>query len=152
MVTVFSGCPGELEIVGDDAGAFLELLFEDGGHLLVGGRKKVDGQQVGGAVILFEEVAVDDAGGLVQAQFVDLLGALLVQILIHLDAGGVGVEFLRRHDYDTAVAAAEVEHLFAGFEFAQLQHFGDDGFGRRVIGRQLFDIGFLGRENSRDSE
>ena len=53
---------------------------------------------------------------------------------------GLGVELLRRHDDDAAVAAAQVEHLLAGLEAAELQHLLDDGLRRGVIGRQFLDI------------
>ena len=51
--------------------------------------------------------------------------------------------FLRGHDDDPAVAAAQVEHLLARLQAAELQHLLDDGLGRRVVRRQLLDLCLL---------
>ena len=47
------------------------------------------------------------------------------------------MELLRRHEDDPAVARAQIVHFFAGLESAKLQHLLDDGFGSRVIRREL---------------
>ena len=55
------------------------------------------------------------------------------------------MKLLSGRDYDTPVAAAQIDHFFAGLEIAKLQHFHDDGFGSRIIGRQLRGVLRLGR-------
>ncbi len=79
-----------------------------------------------------------------QAQGLDALRALLIQRVVQFHAGGVGLIFARGHDDDAAVARAQVVHLLARLQFAQLQHLIDDGLRRREIRRDLGVLGSLG--------
>ena len=65
---------------------------------------------------------------------------LPVQVVVDFDAGRVGLEFLGRQNHDTAVAAAEIEHLFAGFQTAELQHALSHTLRRRVIRREFIGL------------
>src|SRR4051812_5082458 len=54
---------------------------------------------------------------------------------------------LSRHDYDAAVAAAEVEHLLARFHLPEMKHLVDDGFGSRIVRGEFFRrLPLLGRQ------
>ena len=98
---------------------------------------------IGGGVVLLQDVAVNDVRGLLQTELADLRRARLHQIVIEFDSGGIGMIFLRRHDHDAAIAAAEIEHLFAGFELDQIQHPLDDAFGSRIVRGEFFACGLL---------
>ena len=53
------------------------------------------------------------------------------------------MKFLGGHDDDAAVARAEIEHLLAGFQPAQLEHLFDDRFGRRIIRGEFIALAAL---------
>ena len=93
---------------------------------------------------------MDDPGRGRQTEGLDAVHALLEKRVVEFDAGRVCLVFPRRHDDDSPVAGAEVEHLLSGFQAAQLQHFVDDDLGSRIIWREfldlLFGLFFLGSE------
>ena len=68
-------------------------------------RQQVDGHQIGGTVVLLQQVAVDDVGVLLQPELEDPRRALLAQVLVQFHADRFGMKFLRGHDDDAAVAA-----------------------------------------------
>src|SRR5438034_11724171 len=86
----------EWEIMRNDARSLPELLLEQRPDLVIGAGQQVDRDHVGGTVILFEDIAMNDARRFLEAEFPDLLHALVVKVVDHLDAGGVGAEFLTR--------------------------------------------------------
>ena len=136
---VFDRIPAaDFKIVRDDARALLQLGFEHGAHFDVRLREQIYGDDVGGGVVLLQDVAVDDAGRVLQAELADLCFALDHEVVIELDAGRVGMISLRGHDYDAAVAAAEVEHFLAGLQLAKFEHAVDDGLRGRIVGSEFF--------------
>src|SRR5579863_190676 len=88
---------------------------------------------------------MDDPRGCGKAQGLDLLHALLIEGVVELDTGRVGLEFLRGDDDDAAVSRAQVEHFLAGLKATQPEHLFDDDFRRGIVGRKLFS-GFVLRE------
>src|SRR4029079_5012493 len=110
---------------------------------------QIHSHQIGGTVVLLEEVSGDDVGALVQAQFQDFVGAPLCEVLIEFNANRVGMELLRRDDHDTAVAGAQVEHLFAGLQTAELQHLFDNSLGGGVIRSEFLGVAALSAKQSR---
>ena len=133
-----------------DTRALFQLRVENGAQLQIGFGKQVDSQQIGGRVVLFEDVAVDDVGRLLQTQPADLCGAGFDEVGIQLDTGGKSAIALRGHDHDAAIAAAEVVHALAGFEPAELEHALDDAFGSGIVGRELFPGGWLRERGTGD--
>src|ERR1700722_1617072 len=86
---LFVGLPAaDGEIVGDDPRSLFQARVEDGPQLEIGFGEQVDGNYVGGRIILLEDIAVNDVRGLVKAQLVDSRGAGLNQVGIELDARG----------------------------------------------------------------
>jgi len=76
----------EFEIVRDDSRSLPELFVEDGANLVVREREQVDRDQVGRAVVLLRDVAVDNLGGFLQTKTLDFVHALVIQVLVQLDA------------------------------------------------------------------
>ena len=56
------------------------------------------------------------------------------------------MELLGSHDDDAAVAGAQVEHLLARLEAAELEHLLDDDLRRRIVGRELLGVRVLRRQ------
>ena len=113
--------------------------------------QEVNRNQVGGTIVLLEEIAIDDVRILFQVKLANSVEAALAEIFIDLDSNGVGVELLRGHNHDPAVARPEIVNFFAGFKAAELQHLVDDGLRSRVIGRQGFGVLRLRRQNPRQT-
>src|ERR1035437_6748261 len=137
----------ELEIVSHYTSAFLQLLVQqrlDFGIDRV--RQQVNGDQVRGAIVLLQEIAIDDVGVLFQSELADLFGALPPQVRVQLHAHGLGMELLGSHEDDAAVAGAQVEHLLTRLEAAQVEHLLDDGFRRGIIGREFLGVRVLRRQ------
>jgi len=79
----------EFEIVSHYSSAFFQLLVQqrlDFGIDRVG--QEVDGDQVRGAVVLPEEIAIDDVGVLFQSELADFVAALPPQVRVQFDAHG----------------------------------------------------------------
>src|SRR5579864_1469538 len=87
----------EGEIVRDQTRAFLELFFEQRADLIVRNREQINGEEVGGAIVLLENVAMDDARRLLQAESTNLLHALAVEIVRHFNASSICVILLGCH-------------------------------------------------------
>jgi hypothetical protein len=71
VLDLFRSPGGELEIVGHDPGSFLQLFFENRAELVVSYGKKIHRDQIGGSVILLQEIAMDDMGGRREAESLD---------------------------------------------------------------------------------
>ena len=59
---------GEFEIVRDDPSALFQLLFQKRRYFVVSDGKQIGGDEVGGGVILLEQIAMNDARDSLKAQ------------------------------------------------------------------------------------
>ena len=138
----------EIEILSHNACALLQLPIEEWLNFVINGiGEQVDGDEIGGTVILFEQVAIDDARVFVQTELEDFGRALLAEVLIEFDADSVGVEFLRCDDHNAPIAGAEIVHLLTGLQAAELEHFIDDGLWGWVVWREFFGVAGLGPQD-----
>lgn len=73
----FVGPPAaDFKVVGDNAGTFFQLLFEYRAEFVIGYRQEIDGDEIGGGVVLLQEVAVNDARFFRKAHAADLFRTL----------------------------------------------------------------------------
>ena len=69
ILDLFGGPVLEFEIVRHDAGAFFQLPVQNGLHLIVDRfREQVNGDQIGGTIVLFQQVAVQNVGVFLQPE------------------------------------------------------------------------------------
>src|ERR1700694_468677 len=98
---------------------------------------------------------MDDSGRGRQTEGLDAVHALLKKRVVEFHAGRVCLVFPRRHDDDSTVAGAQVEHLLSGFQAAKLQHFVDDDLRSRIVWREFLNLlaglFFLGCKKQRKS-
>jgi len=134
----------EFKIVGDNSRAFLQLLFENRRDLVIADGKQIDSDQIGGGVVLLQQVAVDNVRGGRKFEIADFIRALAGEGVIQFDAGRVGLILSRRRDDKAPIAGSQIEHFLACFQPAELQHFVDDNFGSRIIGREFIGSCLLG--------
>src|SRR6185437_9689593 len=77
----------ELKVMRDDAGSFFELAVEQGLHLVIDGIwHEIDSDEIGRAVVLLEEVAINNVRGLFQLEVLNALRALFEESVIEFDA------------------------------------------------------------------
>src|SRR5580698_8527608 len=146
---LFIGLPAaDWEIVGDDPRSLFQARVEDGTQLEIGFGEQVDGNYVGGRIVLLQDIAVNDVRGFVEAELVDSRGAGLNQVGIEFDARGNSAIFPGGHDHDAAIPAAEVEHFFAGFKLDQIEHPFHDALGGRIVRGELFAGGLLSEQRA----
>src|ERR1035437_3195716 len=89
---------------------------------------------------------MNNAGVRGEAELGDAVRTLFGEAVVKLDADGVGLKFLGGHDDDASVSRAQVVDFFAGFYFAEAEHFVDDGFGGGVIRSEFFSL-ILGEQS-----